>query len=101
MGLYAYAASHPDVLRAIPCYCGCARLGHRSNLGCSVRGFSPAGQPIWYDHTFPCPMCAAITREVALMLQQGRSVAEARVAVDAVYKPLYRTGTPPPPPHAH
>jgi hypothetical protein len=34
---YLFALARPDVLRYLPCYCGCASLGHTSNLDCFVR----------------------------------------------------------------
>lgn len=33
---YAYAVAHPDILRYIPCYCGCIAAGHGSNEDCFV-----------------------------------------------------------------
>ena len=92
-GPYAYAAVNPEILNQIPCYCGCARLGHRSNLECYIRGRTADGRPIWDDHTFTCPMCADITREVALMMQSGSTVGAARQAIEAVYGARYGAGT--------
>src|SRR5579862_7252886 len=34
--VYGFAAHHADVLRYIPCFCGCERLGHRANDECFV-----------------------------------------------------------------
>jgi hypothetical protein len=34
--LYEFAARRPDVLRYMPCFCGCWREGHRSNYDCFV-----------------------------------------------------------------
>lgn len=31
---YAFAASHHDDLKYIPCYCGCGSSGHHSNSSC-------------------------------------------------------------------
>ena len=96
-GPYAYAAVNPEILRQIPCYCGCTRLGHRSNLDCYIRGRPTDGRPIWDDHTFTCPMCAAITRDVALLIERGSTVRAARQAIDVAYGPRYGVGTPTPP----
>ena len=96
-GPYAHAAVNPEILKQIPCYCGCARLGHRSNRECYIRGRTADGKPIWDDHTFTCPMCAAITREVALLFERGSTIRAARQAIDAVYGPRYGAGTPTPP----
>lgn len=34
---YEFAARHPEVLRYIPCYCGCENSGHRANVDCFVQ----------------------------------------------------------------
>lgn len=46
---YAYAVEHPEVLRYIPCYCGCGHpdFGHQSNWNCFVR--SMTGSDITFD----------------------------------------------------
>jgi hypothetical protein len=42
--LYAYALEHGDLLRYIPCYCGCGGwAGHRSNRDCYVRRVNADG----------------------------------------------------------
>jgi hypothetical protein len=51
-GPYAFAAQHTDALRHVPCYCGCVRIGHRSNLDCYITGFLPDATPVWTDHAF-------------------------------------------------
>jgi hypothetical protein len=84
-GVYAYAATHPEVLSKIPCYCGCVREGHRSNLNCLVTGFRSDGTPIWTDHSFSCPMCVHIAREVMLMSARGLSVGRIREEIEAHY----------------
>lgn len=95
-GFYAYAASHPQVLEKIPCYCGCVREGHRSNLNCFVSGFRRDGTPIWTDHSFSCPMCVHIAREVMLMASQGLSIGRIRSEIDARYRDQGSpTNTPP------
>lgn len=44
---YAYAVRREDVLKYMPCYCGCEKQGHRSNHDCFVRGKTAAGAPAW------------------------------------------------------
>ncbi len=34
--LYEFAARRPDVLRYMPCFCGCWREGHGSNYDCFI-----------------------------------------------------------------
>ena len=33
---YHYAINHPEIVKWMPCYCGCGGLGHESNLACYV-----------------------------------------------------------------
>ena len=84
-GAYAYAATHREVLGHIPCYCGCARGGHRSNLSCYVTEFRGDGTPVWTDHSLSCEMCVHITREAMLMSAQGMSLIDIRAAIDHHY----------------
>lgn len=48
---YAFAARRADVLQFVPCYCGCERHGHRSNVDCYIRD-RVADKPVWDDHAF-------------------------------------------------
>ncbi len=41
--LYEFAARRPDVLRYMPCFCGCWRVGHRSNYDCFIDEVHPDG----------------------------------------------------------
>lgn len=50
---YAFAAKRPDVLRSIPCFCGCMRPGgHASNEDCYVSGRTSTGVPRWTNHGY-------------------------------------------------
>lgn len=42
--LYEFAARRPDVLRYMPCFCGCWRAGHRSNYDCFIDRVHPDGR---------------------------------------------------------
>jgi hypothetical protein len=47
--LYRFAADHGDVLRHMPCTCGCGDLGHASNRACYIKG--EAGERVtWTSH---------------------------------------------------
>jgi Protein of unknown function with PCYCGC motif len=35
--LYRYAVEHGDELSYIPCFCGCFRVGHKSNHDCYIK----------------------------------------------------------------
>lgn len=47
---YEFAARHPEVLRYVPCFCGCERQGHRSNLDCFVARRAKTGEVTWSAH---------------------------------------------------
>lgn len=38
-GAYQFAIANPDLLRNIPCHCGCNSLGHMNNTDCYVKSF--------------------------------------------------------------
>jgi hypothetical protein len=48
--VYEFAARRPDVLRYVPCFCGCERNGHTHNEDCFVAGREPDGKPRWDAH---------------------------------------------------
>lgn len=81
---YAFAARRPDVLRSVPCYCGCIGT-HRSNEGCYVRNRSDTGVPRWTDHAFTCPMCIDITRDAIVMTAQNQAVDQIRRTIESRY----------------
>ena len=41
---YLFAAQHPEVLKYVPCFCGCERGGHRGNDDCFVSARDAAGK---------------------------------------------------------
>lgn len=47
--IYQMAAAHPDVLKHMPCYCGCEDEGHTSNLSCFVREMNAEGKVTKWD----------------------------------------------------
>ena len=48
--LYQYAVEHGDELQYIPCTCGCARVGHRSNRDCYIKAFNKDGTLTFTSH---------------------------------------------------
>jgi Protein of unknown function with PCYCGC motif len=40
--LYRFATTRGDVLRFIPCTCGCAQVGHTSNRSCYIKSETAA-----------------------------------------------------------
>jgi hypothetical protein len=48
---YRYAVAHPDVLRHIPCFCGCEGIGHRRHNGdCYVQARHSDGTITFTSH---------------------------------------------------
>lgn len=47
---YEFAARHPEVLKYIPCFCGCEQEGHGANDDCFVAARSPDGRIVWDPH---------------------------------------------------
>jgi len=48
--LYAYAVEHGEELQYIPCFCGCARMGHKSNRDCYIKSFNSDGTLTFTSH---------------------------------------------------
>src|SRR5215831_10522366 len=42
---YRFAAANRDILRYIPCYCGCGEQGHTNNASCYVKDSPPLDMP--------------------------------------------------------
>ena len=38
---YIMASKYPEVVASVPCFCGCAADGHKSNLDCFVKEMGP------------------------------------------------------------
>jgi hypothetical protein len=50
--VYRFAALHPEVMRYVPCFCGCERNGHQDNEDCFVRSRAADGSVTWEPHGF-------------------------------------------------
>lgn len=82
---YQFAATNPEILSQIPCYCGCGAMGHTSNYACYVSGKDSQGL-ITYDlHALGCSICVDITQDTMRLLKQGKSLPEIRAYIDATY----------------
>jgi hypothetical protein len=82
---YQFAAANPDIMKNIPCYCGCGNIGHTSNYDCYVSSMDGKGNIAFDNHALGCSICVDITQDVMRMLREGKTSAEARVYVDATY----------------
>jgi hypothetical protein len=49
---YRFAIANPDVLRVVPCYCGCGSVGHKNNLDCYIKEVRSDGSIEFENHAF-------------------------------------------------
>lgn len=82
---YQFAAANPDVMKQIPCYCGCGDIGHTSNYACYVSHVDERGVITFDNHALGCSICVDITRDTMRLLKEGKSVPEIRAYIDATY----------------
>ena len=82
---YQFATANPDVMKNIPCYCGCGSIGHTSNYDCYVSNVDSNGSITFDNHALGCSICVDITQDVMRMLRDGKSPQDARVYIDATY----------------
>lgn len=83
---YAYAATAPQILQWIPCYCGCAGMGHRSNVDCFFKATMAGLDNIRFEeHASGCRVCVDEALMAKHMAAQGASLRAIRDAVDATF----------------
>jgi hypothetical protein len=81
---YRFNVANPDIMKEIPCYCGCGAVGHTSNYSCYVK--SDADGKVTFDqHALGCGICVDITRDAMRMTSQGKSPGEIKAYVDQTY----------------
>lgn len=82
---YQFASANPDLMKNIPCYCGCGNVGHTSNYSCYVSGQDNKGNFRWDSHALGCSICVDITQDVMRLLRDGKSPQDIRASIDATY----------------
>lgn len=82
---YQFASINPDIMKNIPCYCGCGKVGHTSNYDCYVSSIDDKNNITFDNHALGCSICVDITQDVMRMLREGKSPQDARTYVDATY----------------
>ncbi len=82
---YQFAAANPDVLKHIPCYCGCDDLGHTSNYACYVSGADSNGNLTYDAHALSCSICVDITQDVMRLMRFGKPLGDIRTYIDQNY----------------
>lgn len=92
--IYMVAARHADLLKNIPCYCGCGEsVGHKSNLDCFIHEEREDGSIVWDSHATTCVNCMEIAVESAKLQQEGKTPLEIRKYIDNKYKDGYAKPT--------
>jgi hypothetical protein len=82
---YQFAVANPEILKQIPCYCGCGAMGHSSNYSCYVVGAGSDGEVIYDNHALGCSICVDISQDTMRLLDQGKEVSEIFAYVDSSY----------------
>jgi hypothetical protein len=82
---YQFAIANPQIMQQIPCYCGCGKIGHKSNYACYVSGVDAGGKVNFDTHALGCSICVDITQDTMRLLKEGKSVPEIKAYVDQTY----------------
>lgn len=97
---YDFAAQHPEILKYVPCYCGCGADGHSANDSCFVARRDAKGNVLeWDTHGFGCTICVDVAREAMQLYSSGADVVAIRNAIEKRWAAnvANRTPTPFPP----
>lgn len=100
---YKFAAEHPEILKYVPCYCGCENSGHAGNETCFVMRRDSAGNVTeWDPHGYGCAVCIDVAREAEQLFRSGADAVMIRGAIERKWTPKFPTKTPTPmPPRKH
>ncbi len=91
---YQFAVANPEVLKELPCYCGCGPMGHTSNYSCYVMDEAPDDRIVYDYHATGCSICVDITQDAMRMLDEGKTLPEIREYVDQTYAKFGPTNMP-------
>ena len=91
---YQFAAANPDIMKEIPCYCGCDASGHKSNYECYVAEVGTYGTITFEQHAILCSICVDITQDVMRMVSDGENPQAIRAYIDATYSKYDPPATP-------
>ena len=74
---YRFAAANPDIVKQMPCFCGCGALGHTSVHSCFVaRETEDAVE--WEPHGAGCSICVDIVLDALRLTEEGQDVGAVR-----------------------
>jgi hypothetical protein len=97
--VYDFAARHPEVLRYVPCYCGCERAGHNGNHDCFIKSRDASGRVTAFDvHGMGCAICIDVARDALALFKSGATPVAIRAAIDQTWGTRFHSSTPTPRP---
>ena len=82
---YQFNVANPELMKQIPCYCGCGSMGHTSNYSCYVSSVDSSGKITFDDHALGCSICVDISQDAMRLSKEGRSPGEIRAYIDKTY----------------
>lgn len=95
--VYEFAALHPEVLKYVPCFCGCEADGHTDNDTCFVKRRDAKGNVTeWEPHGFGCAVCIDVGREAMMMYRSGADPTAIRASIERTWTPRSQRKTPTP-----
>jgi hypothetical protein len=96
--VYRFAALSPDVMRYMPCFCGCEHSGHKVNEDCFIKSRGADGSVEFDPHGYSCAICIDVARDAMRMRNSGADVPAIRKAIELRYRTPSGTITPTPAP---
>lgn len=96
--VYRFAAMNPQVMRYMPCFCGCEHSGHRDNEDCFIKSRAADGSVEFDPHGYSCAICIDVARDAMRMRNSGADVPSIRKAIELRYRTPTGTITPTPAP---
>ena len=82
---YQFNVANPELMKQLPCYCGCGAMGHTSNYSCYVSGVEADGRVNYDTHALGCSICVDITQDAMRLHLQGKTAPEIKAYVDQIY----------------
>lgn len=83
---YEFAARHPEVMKYVPCFCGCERSGHNDNHDCFVSARDSGNKvTAWEPHGLVCEICISVAQQAWQMHNSGASVSAIRTSIEKKY----------------
>ena len=98
--LYEYQVVNGDLMRWMPCFCGCGTDAHRNNRDCYIQEVNSDGSVVFDSMAPGCEVCKGVTRQAMAMQAEGKTPRQIRAAIDARYAAVMSLSTPTPYPPA-